>query len=166
MLSLVILYVAGHVLPCRVCNSVVLQHVLTSWSYFRLTDAVTSLCAPVGAAGGDTDTDCGLSAITFPSADYSVTASHFLSNPHRLAAVRTCWKTRSRLWRRSCKSACRWESSILQLSAHQEIFFFLLANIVVTEARSECFLVILLEWFFSVLNYGAFIVCNPHISPS
>ena len=33
----------------------------------------------------------------------------FLSNPHSLAAAKTCWETRSRLWRSSCKRACRWE---------------------------------------------------------
>lgn len=33
--------------------------------------------------------------------------TRFLSNPHRLAAVKTCWETRSRLWRHSCKSASR-----------------------------------------------------------
>lgn len=75
----------------------------------------------------DGDIYFGTQSIIFPSACYCMTASHFLSNPHSLAAVKTCWETRSRLWRSRCTSACRWEqlrkrtSSVLVVKQDTEL---------------------------------------------
>ena len=84
MLSLGSLCFIFHTRTCRTLIFSCSSHMLQVPSVHQWAQAVKE--HPV--------TDFGTWCIHFPSAGYSVTVSHFLSNPHRLGAVRTCWETR------------------------------------------------------------------------